>query len=87
MRILATMTIVCAVLCSGCATHDPAGNIRSARLSNYAGMARSELGKMHCDRDFRFVSSADGEEVYQATCTSGTTQLLECDGVACRPVK
>ena len=60
---------------------------RAARLSSYGDAAKSEFAKMHCDRDFKFVSASNGQEVYHATCQNGKDQLLECDGVACKPTK
>ena len=66
---------------------DDAPDSRAARMSSYGAMAKSEFAKMHCDRDFRFVSAANTEEIYQATCDGGKKQLLACDGIACKPTK
>ena len=69
------------------ATNDAADTSRSVRLSSYSPAAKSELAKMHCDRDFKFVSAANAEEIYQGTCDSGKEQLLQCDGISCKPTK
>jgi len=60
---------------------------RSARLASYGPAARSEFAKMHCERDFKLVSIADGNEVYQAGCDTGKDQMLECNGVSCKPTR
>lgn len=60
---------------------------RSARLSNYGPAAKSEFANMHCDRDFKLIGIADGNETYQATCADGKNQLLLCDGIACKATK
>lgn len=60
---------------------------RSRRLSSYGADGKSELAKMHCATDFKFVRLADGMETYRATCDDGRVQSVECDSVACKPVK
>ena len=61
---------------------------RSVRVRNtYSDSAKSELAKLHCERNFKFVSGSNDHEVYQATCQSGKDQLLECDSVACKTMK
>jgi hypothetical protein len=60
---------------------------RAARLSSYGVQAKSELAKMHCATDFKFVRLADGVETYQATCDDGRVQSMQCDSAACKPVK
>jgi len=69
------------------ATSDATGDGRSGRLNNYGPAAKSEFAKMHCDSDFKFVSSGDGVETYQATCEGGKNQLLVCDDIACKTTK
>lgn len=60
---------------------------RSRRLSSYGANGKSELAKMHCATDFKFVRSADAVEIYQATCDDGRVQSVQCDSVSCKPVK
>jgi hypothetical protein len=86
MRIILALT-ACSVLGSGCATttnDTGAGYGRVDRIRSDGPAAQLEFAKMHCDRDFKFVSIDDDYETYQATCTDGKVQLLVCDGVVCR---
>lgn len=63
------------------------GNSRSGRLSSYGEQAKTELAKLHCATDFKFVRLADDVETYRATCDDGRVQSVQCDSVACKPVK
>jgi hypothetical protein len=48
--------------------------------------ARTELLKIGCSDQFNLVSSVAGKAVFEATCSNGKRQLLECRGAGCRPL-
>ena len=49
-----------------------------------AASARGELVRLGCSDNFAVVSSGAGRSIFEATCTSGKRQLLECYGSGCR---
>lgn len=58
------------------------------RPFNYQGpsaaAAKSELARFQCFDNFNMVSESGGRAVYEATCSGGKRQLLECVSGACR---
>lgn len=50
----------------------------------FADAAKIELVKLQCSDGFGFVSESSGRGIYEATCTNGKRQLLECRSGSCK---
>ncbi len=86
MRIASILIASVVILCASCA-HPHLGGFhdgRAERLQSYAPSARTELDKAHCTRNFGFVGGEGDEEIYRATCDSGSSQKVRCDLASCR---
>ena len=63
------------------------GDSAAAAYANESGpAARTEFVKLGCAESFSLVSSSAGRSIFEAQCSSGKRQLLECHGAACSPL-
>lgn len=46
--------------------------------------ALSLADRLQCSRDFKYVSTVEGSDVYQGTCVRGDSIRIECAGTSCR---
>ena len=51
-----------------------------------AGAAKQALAKFQCFDDFRIVGESSGKTLFEAKCSAGGTQLVECRGTSCKPL-
>ena len=63
-----------------------ADSATSAYANESGPAAKSEFAKLGCSESFSLVSSSGGRSIFEAQCSSGKRQLLECHGAACSPL-
>jgi hypothetical protein len=64
-----------------------AATASTASLNPSAAAAKQTLAQYQCLDSFRMVGESGGKSLFEGTCRSGETQLVECKGMSCRALR